>query len=267
MKLANLIGDKTINTIKTICMSLKRILAKLLDTKLVSEYVFRGRGFTGFGRPRKFLELEKLVDEHFKNIGNEDHPCRSTMTLALKSLNQSEAIIVETGTSAWGTKSSLLFDSYVSNYGGRFLTVDIRPSAGLGLLAQSSNRTSFFCDNSIDFLGSLKNLNKRVDLFYLDSMDVNWTDPLESAVHGFHEFLIIYPYLKTFGGYLLIDDTPKDIRTFERYFEDPTLRTKFSNFINRYNFLPGKGGLVKEWLVKNRIGREIDHQYQLLWEF
>jgi hypothetical protein len=48
------------------------------------------------------------------------------MRQAIHLLGQSPSVILETGMSAWGTNSSLLFDDYVCCFGGEFFTVDIR---------------------------------------------------------------------------------------------------------------------------------------------
>lgn len=41
----------------------------------------------------------------------------------------------------------------------------------------------------------------------------------------------------------------------------------FKSFNQMYGFTPGKGALIKNFLVKNAIGKEIAHDYQLLWKF
>ncbi len=46
------------------------------------------------------------------------------MKVAIELLGDRPARILETGSSAWGTNSSLLFDSYVHRFGGEFYTID-----------------------------------------------------------------------------------------------------------------------------------------------
>src|SRR5690242_15729928 len=73
--------------------------------------------------------LDDLIDDHFAKCSTPDHPNRGSLARALGLLAGRPANILETGSSAWGTNSSRLFDRYVRRYGGRFLTIDIRPAA------------------------------------------------------------------------------------------------------------------------------------------
>jgi hypothetical protein len=47
----------------------------------------------------------------------------------------------------------------------------------------------------------------------------------------------------------------------------PTNIVHFQRFSRIYGFAPGKGALIKNFLVKNAIGKEMTHEYQLLWAF
>jgi hypothetical protein len=99
---------------------------------------------------------------------------------------------------------------------------------------------------------------------YLDSWDVDWADPLASALHGFNEFLVLYPLLRN-GALLLVDDTPLNSDVMLKI--QPANIEHFDGFSRVYGFAPGKGALIKNFLVKNGIGAEVKHEYQLLWEF
>lgn len=186
------------------------------------------------------------------------------MSLALEMLNQKPAVIVETGSSAWGTNSSLLFDSYVNSFGGSFSSVDIRPEPSMTLKGLCSARSQFFCDDSVSFLKKTVKNECKIDLVYLDSWDVDWSDPIPSSLHGLHEFLSIYPLLGP-GSLLLIDDTPLDVQIMSRV--QPSQVGSFVASKEKYGFAPGKGALVKLLLRQNGWGKEISHQYQLLWQF
>ena len=94
--------------------------------------------------------------------------------------------------------------------------------------------------------------------------DVNWRDLLPSALHGLHEFLSIVPALKP-GTLMLVDDTPKDASVMARI--QPRQLKEFNDFVQTYGFAPGKGALIKDYLVRHGLGREIAHDYQLLWQF
>lgn len=72
---------------------------------------------------------------------------------------------------------------------------------------------------------------------------------MPSAIHGFHEFLTIYPLLIRKSGLLLVDDTPGD--------EDIMLKVhkskinEYNFFAHKYGFPPGKGALIKKFLDQN----------------
>lgn len=104
---------------------------------------------------------------------------------------------------------------------------------------------------------------KRVDLIYLDSWDVNWKDPLPSAIHGLNEFLTILPSLKK-GSIILVDDTPLNKEIMKEI--QPSHVESFVLSEKKYGFPPGKGSLIKIFLEHLKIGKKIAHCYQLLWQ-
>ena len=236
---------------------------RLIDA--TARFHLGGSSRTGKNISEAFSDTETLVEFHFQNFSSPDHPCRETLSLALSMLKRRPSIIVETGSSAWGANSSLLFDAYVNSYGGRFDSVDIRVEPMYKLSALCSHKSTFFCDDSVTFLRKLIKKTAKIDLVYLDSWDVDWDDPLPSAIHGFHEFLVILPLLRENGGLLLIDDTPKDSDVMRKV--APGGLTGYQNFLSEYGFPPGKAALVNEYLTKNAIGKKIAHNYQLLWRF
>jgi hypothetical protein len=213
----------------------------------------------------KFVDLEQLIDSHFNLHSEPAHICRPTLTEALTRLQGRAATIIETGSSAWGTNSSLLFDAYINTYGGTFETVDIRVAPSVVLQNRCSPSTKLYRDDSVSFLKkwSKANPNKKIDLLYLDSWDVNWQNPNPSAMHGLAELLAIFENLKE-GTLLLVDDTPVD----SSYFLSAQVQiTDFKNYQERYNFPPGKGALIKILLNQLGRGKQIAHGYQLLWQF
>lgn len=211
-----------------------------------------------------FSSLDQLIEDHFSLYSEPSHPCRPSLHLALDLLYGKPAVIFETGSSAWGSNSSLLFDSYVNSFGGEFFSVDLRVEPMMSLSKMCSSRTQLHCDDSVAFLK--RNLSKirNADLVYLDSWDVDWSDPLPSAIHGFHEFMTILPCLKP-GALLLVDDTPRDSIVLMQV--QPQSVPEFLASAEKYLFIPGKGGLIKKYLENNSIGSAIEHQYQLLWKF
>lgn len=227
--------------------------------------IYKGRkSLKGAGARAKFESLDHLIDDHFRRYSEPNHPCRATLTTALQKLARKPALILETGSSAWGTNSSLLFDSYVNSFGGAFLSVDLRAGPMFRLRSLCTGRSEFFCDDSVSFLRKIAAQDLHPDLVYLDSWDVNWADPLASALHGFHEFLIVFPLLRN-DALLLVDDTPLNSDVMLKV--QPSNIEDFSRFTKIYGFPPGKGALIRNFLVKNAIGKEIEHEYQVLWRF
>lgn len=212
----------------------------------------------------QFQNVEAIVKNHFSTYSSDDHICQTSMKMALELLEEKSARIVETGSSAWGTNSSLLFDSYVNSFGGEFLTTDIRQEPSRILSSLCTSRTHLYWADSIRFLKSLQNKGgQSIDFLYLDSWDVDWSDPLPSALHGLNEFLTIYPALKP-GAIVLIDDTPADIHSMSA--AQPREVNNFRESERKFGFKPGKGTLVKQYLTAQRVGTCLHHDYQLLWK-
>lgn len=227
--------------------------------------IYRGKkSFEGIAARDRFESLGELIDDHFKRYSDSNHPCRGTLTTALEKLGNRPAVIVETGSSAWGTNSSLLFDAYVNSFGGSFSSVDLRAEPMFTLRSLCTNRSAFFCDDSVSFLKKVSSQITSLNLVYLDSWDVDWTDPLPSALHGFYEFLVVLPLFRS-GVLLLVDDTPVNRDVMLKV--QPKFVREFDRFTQVYGFTPGKGVLIRNFLVKSAIGREVTHDYQLLWEF
>ena len=71
-----------------------------------------------------------LISNHFKFKADYGEMNQKLFELSIGYFNNRAINIFETGSSAnWGANSSLLFDSYVYKFGGKFITVDIRPEA------------------------------------------------------------------------------------------------------------------------------------------
>lgn len=147
-----------------------------------------------------------IVTNHFKYWSSLDHPNRKAFGIVLGELNGSAANIVGTGTSAWGTESTRLWDKYVTHYGGSFQSVDIRSEPSRRLKGQIGKRSRLVVSDSIDFLNN-DLPDEHIDVFFLDSWDVDWFNPLDSAMHGFNEFQAIVHRLEN-GSILFVDDTP-----------------------------------------------------------
>lgn len=223
---------------------------------------FKGKeGVLGSAKRQRFESIEALIDAHFREFSEPQHICRSSISAAISKLMRRPAVIVETGSAAWGTKSSLLFDSYVNSFGGEFLSVDIRVEPMWTLSRQCTSNSRLFCDDSVQFLGS-RFSDQRIDLCYLDSFDLDLSNPLPAMIHGLHEFLCVLPSLRRYGGLLLIDDTPSDPTYFGKQGE-----TQWNQCIGNFGIPPGKGSLIIDFLERHQYATLVCHSYQVLYEF
>lgn len=230
--------------------------------RLISLFLNRKGGIKGLAHRQKFSDLDELLENHFNKYSDPVHPCRDSLSRSLRLLGNHPARIIETGSSAWGANSSVLFDSYVNSFGGSLASVDIRMNPMTNLLGVCTDKSEFYCDDSVSFL---KRFPKRETSFvYLDSWDVDWSNPMPSALHGFSEFIEVFPFL-TPGSILLIDDTPRDSSVMEVV--HPNHLESFLDFQRMYGFAPGKGALVLNYLKQFSCGEIISHDYQLLVKF
>lgn len=210
-------------------------------------------------RFKRFRTVEDLVEEHFNRWSESDHQNRKGLFLALSSLLGKPAVIVETGTSAYGTDSSRLFDAYVRSFGGSFYSVDINDYPSKRLKFAKSKRTHFYVMDSVQFLLNFTDIaaRKSVDLIYLDSLDVDWGNSFESAEHGEKELLAIRQLLRS-GTIIVIDDTPAEMKWIP-----VSDRVAATNFKNQFGVLPGKGAFHNRALegIDFKI---IHHDYNLV---
>ena len=252
--------------VRRVARSLLAFLRAIVDKPIAR--LLRGRvSLCGRVASTDNLGSAKIIcDEHFESVSSPDHPCRDTLTVALSMLNGAPATIVETGSSAWGTNSSRLFDAYVSSNGGSFESVDIRLTPALGLSKDACARSRFYCDDSVSFLRSwsARNPGRQIDLLYLDSWDLDVCDPLPSALHGLAEFLVARRHLRS-GSLLLIDDTPASFEEFAKA-HGAESRMDFRRCVEDFGINPGKGALVHDFLTLHVSGRAIVQTYQLLWQ-
>jgi hypothetical protein len=128
----------------------------------------------------------------------------------LLSIKQENFQIIETGTVRnpmnWKDgNSGFLFAEFVKEYGGFVRSVDIDQTA-VNIANNFVNNEFYksFCSDSVTWLSSLQDLNS-VDLFYLDSWDVEWQDDDPSAQHHLKEFKAIESHLSN-QSIVAIDD-------------------------------------------------------------
>jgi hypothetical protein len=119
--------------------------------------------------------------------------------------NIKEPLIIETGCAReednyeGDGQSSLLFDKYVAEYGGHFMTVDISDISVNYCKSKMTSPNSLVIKN--DSILFLKQLNeklledgKQIDFLYLDSFDAPRDQPdvvLRSALHHMYELTTI----------------------------------------------------------------------------
>lgn len=196
------------------------------------------------GCGKKFSDKRGLVEGLYQRAEGFD-----IIFWLLSSLDQPEYHIIETGTlrnpGNWKDgQSALLFTKFIETTAGSVRSVDIDPVAVRSAqLAIDHQCFSVTCSDSVAWLSSLTDLNK-VDLFYLDSWDVNWSDDHNSAEHHLREFLTIEPHLKP-GAVVAIDDNSKFLNTNKR---------------------TGKGRKIAEYLESKGIVPLYD-AYQIIYKF
>ena len=188
------------------------------------------------------------------------HICYHTIYKALSELikkGKNEYIIVETGCSAHGTKSTLLWDKFVNSFGGKVLSVDLNKNSVSITNKETSDKTNVTHSDSLKYLPTITD---KIDFLYLDSYDVDFLNPLPSAEHHLKEFNCIKHLLHK-GSIVLIDDTPISPEWLDNGKYCPIynkLKLQFNENMS------GKGSLVSRELEK--MGAEkLMHQYQILW--
>jgi hypothetical protein len=167
--------------------------------------------------------------------------------------NQSAYHIIETGTlrnpGNWKDgQSAKLFTEFVDCYGGTTRSVDIDPTAcNIARTTLPSANFSVACSDSVEWLAQQTDLDQ-VDLFYLDSYDVEWENDTPSAEHHLKEFLVIESKLKT-GAIVVIDDNARF------RIDGPVVGGR-----------TGKGRRVVEYLEAKGI-KPVYDAYQIIYQF
>ena len=199
---------------------------------------------------------KKLINYHFLYFSEPSHVNKSMFYKLFERCENKPLNIFETGSSAWGTNSSLLFNNYVNKFGGRFVTVDIREEPSKFLEPFFKENSEAHTDDSLNFIKTFdKKFFKELDIIYLDSFDVDLSNPTPSMEHGLEEFLLL-DKLITKNTLIAIDDTPKDIK----FFGEGVKKAKIGN----RDLVPGKGALVIEEVRKNKNYEVIYHEYSII---
>lgn len=204
-------------------------------------------------RVTKFQNLDDLIERHYQTWSEENHMSRPGLEIALHHAINSKQII-ETGTSAWGCDSSRLFDSFARFVDANFVSVDIRSAASEWLKFQVSKNTKFHVGDSINFLSSVypECFDTTIDLAYLDSFDLDLSNPLPSEMHCLEEFRAVLKYSKI-GTVIVIDDTRCSIEEFPAEH-----RAIVQKYLENTGRIPGKGSLILQKIIDNS-------DFEVLW--
>jgi hypothetical protein len=204
--------------------------------------------------------IDAIIENHFSCWSQPNHQNKYGLKVAISALKNRSSIIVETGTSAHGTDSTRIFDQYIRSFGGRFLSVDLDAYPSHRLAHQMSKKTELLVSDSVNFLSNLQNYAiHKVDLFYLDSRDVDCKEPEASAELGLVEYNAVRHLLHS-GTKLVIDSTPNSIHWIPDEFKKSA-----ETFQNRYGVLPCKGAFVIRSLKEDSIDHQVlHHDYNLV---
>jgi len=198
----------------------------------------------------------ELLDAHFEFWSSKNHVNRSAFEYTIDVLHNEPVKIIETGTAAWGTNSTRLWDAYIRKNGGSLISVDIRPEASGRLAGQLCSSSKCEVSDSVAFLR--RNQQSNADLYFLDSWDVDWANPHEAALHGLAEFEALPGNLNS-GTLILIDDTPLS----PQYIPSDFIETA-SSYFQTHHVWPGKGALVLKQILKSDGFEVLFHEYALL---
>ena len=128
---------------------------------------------------------------------------------SLELMKKTSYNIVETGTTRkignWNDgQSSYLFQEFLKEHSGNLKSVDINSeNCNTARTLLDSTICNVYCDDSVNFLSTID--SAKVDLFFLDSYDVDWNNCDLSAAHHLKEFKTIENNLNP-GTIIAIDD-------------------------------------------------------------
>jgi hypothetical protein len=237
--------------------------------------------FRGLGACDRYLQTLALVEPRLKRLAHGltaqqsavlfgaelTHINYPTFRALCERITQLERLsIVETGSSAHGTNSSALFARIVAQRGGVFTTIDLNSQAS-GNAAQlfraiGAPGCTAICGDSVQ---TLRQLDQRFNIVYLDSYDLTPEHFLQSEWHGLAEFQVLLERgsLDEAESYILIDDTPRSIEIFASQVDEYYLQ-KVREHVVRFGRLPGKGALIAEAVRSNASFEVLAWEYQLL---
>lgn len=138
----------------------------------------------------------------------------------LEEINRDFYTIVETGTLrkegnfGGDGQSTLIWDEFVNFYDGMVVSFDIDERACTVSDRVTSDKTFVINEDSIkglscNIIGKFGN----IDLLYLDSYDVDFSNPLPSSLHHLRELEVVWnswnSHDKTYGTIIAVDDNKR----------------------------------------------------------
>jgi len=140
---------------------------------------------------------------------------RQALTL-LEAQARDHYVIVETGTlrqpvdeQFWTNgASTLIWDQLINYYDGSCHSFDIDPEVQAVARGVVSEKSTLVCSDSVAGLWQHCRSVERIDLLYLDSMDLCWVAPEPSSLHHVKELATALRSLHP-GSLVLVDDSPR----------------------------------------------------------
>lgn len=103
--------------------------------------------------------------------------------------------------------SSVIWDDFLKYHKGHLYSVDINEvfvNTCRGLV--SPEHSTITCSDSVKHLMNLSVTEKwKADLIYLDSYDIDWNNPIPSALHHIKELIAVRPLIAP-GTLIVVDD-------------------------------------------------------------
>ena len=128
--------------------------------------------------------------------------------------NAKSFVMVETGCirkyNDWhgDGNSTRILDTIAGEIGARLITVDIKPEH-CALAAKLCRHATVICGDSVAELYRLRVSIPQIDFLYLDSYDLDWSNPHPSAFHHIKELCAASSLLKK-GAMVFVDDNQGD---------------------------------------------------------
>jgi hypothetical protein len=141
-------------------------------------------------RAEGFITIFTLLQEHFDS----ESPLTIVETGCVRDLNNWEG----------DGNSTILFNLFAAETGSAFYSIDNNPGH-CDLARRSCPKATMLCGDSVAMLHQLRSLVDVVDLLYLDSCDLDWSNPHPSALHHLKELCAAAPVLKP-GSLVFADD-------------------------------------------------------------